>query len=165
MSLVGFKAKNHPQQIGLCGANDLVDDRALPSDAFEKLNARFNFTVDAAASQHNAKLPRFWSILESGLTASWKGERVYCNPPYSSIEPWVEKAWSETEAELVVILLPANRTDQGWWQKHIENRRDRFGSRLRVEFLAGRQCFISRGKTAVGPNERPRFGICLCIFN
>lgn len=95
MSLVGFKARNHPQQLALFGPDRSVDDRALPPEAFAKLNERFDFTVDAAASAHNAKLPRYYTIENSGLLASWAGERVYCNPPYSDLRPWVEKAWSE----------------------------------------------------------------------
>jgi phage N-6-adenine-methyltransferase len=161
MSLVGFKARNHPQQ----DAKPAVDDRALPAEDFARLHERFAFTVDAAAAPHNAKLPRFYSLANSGLEASWKGERVYCNPPYSNIAPWVQKAWAETAALLVVMLLPANRTEQRWWQTGIEPHRDRFGSPLRVEFLPGRMRFIATGTDRIVPNMRPPFGCCLCIWN
>jgi len=159
VSLVGFKARNHPQQI----AKPAVDDRALPPEEFAVLNARFNFTLDAAASPHNAKLPRFYTTEDDGLAQSWSGERVYCNPPYSNIRPWVEKANASTDAELIVMLLPANRTEQLWWQQLIEPHRDA-ARRLRVEFLPGRMRFIHAGKDVVGPNERPPFGCCLCIW-
>lgn len=71
--LVGFKAKNHPQQIRGLGGNDRVDDRALPAADFSALQARFQFTVDAAAAPHNAKLPKFWTRRNSGLTQPWGG--------------------------------------------------------------------------------------------
>lgn len=74
------------------------------------------------------------------------------------------KAWREISAELIVMLLPANRTEQGWWQEYIERFRDRPNSRLKVEFLPGRIRFIKPGKTVVGPNERPPFGCVLCIW-
>lgn len=164
MSLVGFKAKNHPQQVAGFGAKSHVDDRALPADYFAELHKRFRFTVDAAASAANSKLPRFYSTECCGLAASWAGERVYCNPPYSSIGPWVEKAWKESKAKLVVMLLPANRTEQKWWQVYIEPYRDRDNSRLRTEFLSGRLRFLKPGQDAVGPNERPPFGCVLCIW-
>lgn len=160
MSLVGFKAQNHPQQ----PRSDEVDDRALPQDAFDELNKRFAFTVDVAAAAHNAKLDRFYHRGNCGLSRSWAGERVYCNPPYSNITPWLVKAWREIGAELIVMLLPANRTEQGWWQEYIERFRDRPASRLKVEFLPGRIRFIKPGKTVVGPNERPPFGCVLCIW-
>lgn len=164
MSLVGFKAQNHPQQTRYAGSRRHVDDRALPKSDFDKLNVRFRFTLDAAASEANAKLPRYCTEQNSGLNASWAGERVYCNPPYSDIAPWCEKAWTETEAEVIVLLLPANRTEQRWWQMHIEPHRDRPSSRLKTEFLAGRLRFLKPGQTEIQPNERPPFGIVLCIW-
>jgi len=163
--LIGFKAQNHPQQTKYAGSRRHVDDRALPAVDFALLQSRFRFTIDVAAAQHNAKLPRFHSIENCGLEASWAGERVYCNPPYSDIRPWIIKAWRETEAELIVMLLPANRTEQRWWQDLIEARRDRNGSPLRVEFLSGRLRFLKPGQNVIGPNERPPFGCCLCIWS
>jgi phage N-6-adenine-methyltransferase len=170
MALSGFKAKSHPQQHQfLCGSTE-ADDRALPKAVFAELHARFRFTVDAAASIANAKLPRFWTEHENGLLKSWARERIYCNPPFSDIRPWIEKAWHEPLAELVVMLLPANRTEQGWWQDLVEPRRDRSHASkelgiLRTEFLAGRQRFIKPTKSEVGPNERPPFGCVLLIWN
>jgi hypothetical protein len=202
MSLVGFKAQNHRQQVGKRGPNPKVDDRATAPEVFGPLHERFGFTVDVAALPHNAKLPRYfgppgitsaaWRCMWDhpdecgaggcsgcehrrpaplgldGLAQSWAGERVWCNPPYSSIEPWVEKAREEvnrpgTPAELVVMLLPANRTEQGWWQRHIEP--ERRSHTLDVEFLPGRMRFIAHDAEAIKPNERPPFGVCLVIWD
>lgn len=162
MSLVGFRGKNHPQQVAVAGARLSVDDRATPPELFGPLHERFGFTLDACASPHNAKLPRYRSIEDDGLTTDWTGERVWCNPPYSNIRPWVEKA-ANSDAELVVMLLPANRTEQGWWQDLIEPVRDR-GGRCRVEFIRNRQRFIRADRSEIVPNERPPFGVCLVIF-
>jgi phage N-6-adenine-methyltransferase len=162
--LVKFKAKNHPQQTRYAGSNKNVDDRALPIEDFERLNERFAFTIDAASSIENRKLDRHWTVDDDALSKSWKGERVYCNPPFSHILPWIEKAWMETEASLIVLLLPANRTEQTWWQKGIEPYRDRIDSPLRVEFLPGRLRFLKPGQKAIQPNERPPFGCVLCIW-
>ena len=141
MSLVGFKAQNHPQQ----SVNPQVDDRETSSEVFDPLHERFGFTIDVAASERNAKLSRYYTREDDGLEQSWAGERVWLNPPYSSIEPWVSKATSEVMAvggaELVVMLLPANRTEQGWWQRGIEPLRDRPDGILRTEFLSGRLRF------------------------
>ena len=161
MSLVGFRAQNHPQQM----TRPDVDDRALPQADFAELQARFDFTVDAAAAAHNAKLPRYFTAEQNGLLQPWAGERVYCNPPYSDIRPWVAKAWREPRADLVVMLLPANRTEQAWWQDFVEPFRDRIGSRLRVEFMNGRRRFLKPGQTFIAANERPPFGVCLLIWS
>ncbi len=164
MSLVGFKARNHPQQVAKGGAKLAVDDMATPPELFDPLNERFGFTLDAAASEHNAKCRRYFSIEDDGLEQLWDDERVWCNPPYSNLEGWVTKACGE-RAELVVMLVPANRTEQRWWQRWIEPERDGrrpFGPR--VEFLPGRPRFIRYEDEVVRPNERPPFGCCLLIW-
>lgn len=160
---MSFISRNHPQQVGLRGALDPVDDRAITPEDFAPLNAEFRFTVDAAASDGNHRLPRYWTKERSGLEADWTGERVWCNPPYSNIMSWVEKAWNERFAEVVVMLLPANRTEQKWWQENIEPRRDR-ELRLTTRFLRGRMRFLAAGTTAIVPNMRPPFGCVLCIW-
>jgi phage N-6-adenine-methyltransferase len=158
---VGFKAQNHAQQVLVRGPRSHVDDRAITLGDFAPLNDRFAFTIDAAASPENAKLPRFWTIEDDALEQDWTGERIYCNPPYSSIEPWCEKA-HRGGAELVVMLLPANRTEQGWWQRQIEPQR-RAGL-IAVEFIQGRMRFLKPGQKHIRPNERPPFGCCLVIW-
>jgi phage N-6-adenine-methyltransferase len=161
VSLVGFKAQNHQQQLDVRGPRSHVDDRGTTPEVFDPLHERFGFTIDVAAAAHNAKLPRFYTAQDDGLAQSWEGERVWCNPPYSKIEPWVAKAWG-SGAELVVMLLPANRTEQGWWQRQVEP--GRLDGRLRVEFLPGRLRFLKPGQKNIGPNERPPFGCCLLIW-
>lgn len=166
MSLVGFRAQNHPQQV----ARPEVDDRAITWDDFKPLHERFQFTIDAAASHANARLERYWTTEDDALSQSWAGERVWCNPPYSNIEEWVVKAWDAWQgthecgvAELIVMLLPANRAEQGWWQCHVEPNRD-CGGVLRVEFLPGRMRF-DRPNAVISPKgDRPPFGCCLLIW-
>jgi phage N-6-adenine-methyltransferase len=162
MALVGFKARNHPQQQLFQGPRADVDERATPPEAFAVWHARFSFTVDAAALEYNAKLPRYWTPEDDGLKQDWTGERVWCNPPFSKIEPWVMKATS-SHADLVVMLVPANRTEQDWWQFHVEPYRDR-GDRLTVEFLRGRMRF-GLGGNAPLPDTRAPFGCCLLIWS
>lgn len=162
MSVVGFHARNHPQQVGKRGPNPAVDDRAITPSDFAPLHERFHFTIDAAASPQNARLPRYWTEEIDALTCTWRGERVWCNPPYSNIEPWVQKANGAWQAKLVVMLLPANRTEQGWWQRWVEPGR-RAGT-LDVEFLAGRMRFLNPGDDEIKPNARPPFGCCLVIW-
>ncbi len=159
MSLVGFKARNHPQQ----RANPKVDDRETPAEVFDPLHERFRFTLDACASEHNAKLARFHTVANDGLTASWRREVVWCNPPYSNIEPWLARA-PGSGAELVVYLLPANRTEQGWWQRWVEPRRDLADHAMTVEFLPGRLRFIAHDDDRIRPNARPPYGCCLIIW-
>lgn len=50
----------------------------------------------------------------SGLNMDWNFQIVYCNPPYSDILPWVEKATSVLVGR-VILLLPV-RTATSWWE-------------------------------------------------
>jgi phage N-6-adenine-methyltransferase len=182
MTLAGFKASNHPQQTSKRGAVDAVDDRGTDPAFLAGLEERFGqFTLDVAAAPHNAKAPRFYTLEDNGLGQVWAG-RVWCNPPYSDCGAWVRKAWHEwnwgienghgfakrhdmgQQPELIVMLLPANRVEQGWWQDHVEPYRDRPGSPLRVEFLRGRMRFERPGWTKPAKGDRPPFGCCLLIW-
>lgn len=189
MTLIGYRSANHPQQVEKRGKATNVDDRATHPGLFDDLNRRFGFTVDVAASAHNTKCARYFAdpdnqpharptslfedpiattsdaIAVDGLAHPWTSETVWCNPPYSDIALWVAKAWAEQPtANGIVMLLPANRTEQAWWQEQVEPFRDRVGSALTVEFLAGRLRFLKAGQNAIGPNERPPFGCCLLIW-
>lgn len=166
MSMAGFKAQNHPQQTAARGAKDQVDDRGTGLEYFGPWQQRFGFTLDVAAAEHNAKCARYFTREDDGLAQPWSGERVWCNPPYSDCGTWVRKAWAEWRAgaELIVMLLPANRVEQAWWQDYVEPFRDKPGSPLRVEFLRGRMRFDRPG-AVIGPKgDRPPFGCCLLVW-
>ena len=176
MTLVGFVAQNHPQQT----VKDAVDDRGTNAEFFAKMTERFGpFDLDVAAAPHNAKCERYYTTVEDGLHREWDARRVWCNPPYSNIGRWVEKAWVQWRLQdrltRIVMLLPANRTEQKWWQEHVEPFRDgreyrQCGSvsipahQFHVEFLPGRMRFDRPG-VVVGPKgDRPPFGCCLLIW-
>lgn len=109
------------------------DDSALrqlagtPRRVFEQLHSEYHFTVDAAALPFNAKLDRYWSPDDDGLSRDWVPERVWCNPPYDDIKPWAESA---KMALFAALLLPA-RTDRRWFQ----------GSGAETHFFVGRMAF------------------------
>lgn len=163
MSLVGYRGQNHPQQTDKRGALDEVDDRGTHPIHFAEFEAEFGpFTLDVAAAAHNAKCAAWFGRLEDGLAQSWAGHRVWCNPPYSDLAAWVEKAWREwPRTDGILMLLPANRPEQPWWQRWVEPHRDTQGSPLSVRFLPGRMRFV-RPNAVIGPKgDRPPFGCCL----
>lgn len=146
---------------------EVTDDRQTHPMHFADLDARHGpFTLDVAAAAHNTKCERYFDVDANGLEQDWSGERVWCNPPYSDIAPWVRKAWASYADTLgIAMLLPASRTEQQWWQLMIEPYRDRARSPLTVEFLPGRMHFLRPGQTAVGPGERPPFGCVLLVWS
>lgn len=113
-------------------------------------------TRDVAAAPHNAKCPRYFTRDDDGLAQSWAGERVWCNPPFSDLRPWVVKAWQESRGcPVIVMLLPANRCEQRWWQELVEPFRDRPGSPLRTTFLPGRPRFDLLTWEQLAPDPDP----------
>ncbi len=128
-----------------------------PPDLFAALNARFAFTLDAAASDANHKCPRYFTRESDGLAQPWTG-RVWINPPYGRcIRDWIRKAVQETDrqaAELVVVLVPA-RCDTQWWHDHVMKRAHE------VWFIRGRLSFTQPG--AAVPSQAP-FPVALIIF-
>lgn len=166
LSLARFRAKNHPQQSRRWGQDDSTDDRATHPLHFAEFEEQHGpFTLDVATAAHNAKCARYFTCEQDGLAQDWSGERIWCNPPYSDLGPWIRKAWeSWTATDGIVMLLPANRTEQSFWQLMVEPFRDRGGSPLSTEFLSGRMRFLKPGQTAVGPNQRPPFGCVLLVW-
>ena len=120
-------------------------DWETPRDLFDRVNAEYHFTLDAAANEVNAKCKNYYSIHENGLIQPWEGV-VWCNPPYGrQIGRWVEKAYlSWRGGAKVVMLLPA-RTDTKWFHEWIR-------PYARIEFLRGRVKFVGAEHNAPFPS-------------
>ncbi|EIN1265315.1 DNA methylase [Escherichia coli] len=88
------------------------DDWRTPYRLFRSLHQEFSFSMDGAATEHDALLPRFTDDIHN---QSWVGERVFCNPPYSDIPSFLLKA---AEADLAVFLIPY-RPHTTYWLRHI----------------------------------------------
>ena len=172
MSYSGAAPVNHPFQLTSRPASDDVDTRITPAEIFDPLHAAHRFTLDAAASATNARVPRFFDRSTDGLKQPWRCERVWCNPPFSALPAWVAKAWNETNpkglgrpgADVVVMLLPANRTEQPWWQKYVEPHRDQPNGRVQTHFVRRRRSFASEANPAGKFVGSPPFGLVLVTF-
>jgi DNA N-6-adenine-methyltransferase (Dam) len=91
-------------------------------------HADYGFTLDGASEPRNGLLP-LSSTAEEPI--DWKGHRVFCNPPWSNIRPFVELA---VLADLAVLLVPA-RTNSRWFHRALD-----LGAEVR--FFAGRPSFV-----------------------
>jgi phage N-6-adenine-methyltransferase len=163
---VSFVARNHPQQVGVSGAVDDVDDRRTPAEFFASLNEEHAFTIDVASNAQNHKLARWFDKESNGLAQPWTNEVVWCNPPFSDLASWVKKALYEVRhgCRKVVMLLPANRSEQGWWQDLIEPVRDR-GLGVTTRNIRGRLKFGNAGgRIEAKKGATPPFGCVLVIF-
>lgn len=69
-----------------------TDEWATPQEFFDALNKEFRFNLDPCADKKNAKCKNFFTKKQDGLMQSWKGKRIFCNPPYGRvIGDWVKK--------------------------------------------------------------------------
>lgn len=50
-----------------------TDEWSTPQSFFDKLNAEFDFNLDAAATDENHKCSRYFTAKEDGLTQNWGG--------------------------------------------------------------------------------------------
>lgn len=127
---------------------DRPQDWRTPMSLFRELEKRFGrggFTLDAAASADNTLCGRYFDEAANALQRPWAG-RVFCNPPYRHILPWVVKASDEVadgRAEVVVMLLPA-RMGALWFDTA-----ERLG---RIHRIRGRVAF-ERGGARSAPFE------------
>lgn len=88
---------------GLNGVhNGGSDSYGTPIELFESLDAEFKFTIDAAANKFNALCDRYWTEEDDALKQDWKGEVVFCNPPYSRAGEFLAKAKEAKTAVMVV---------------------------------------------------------------
>lgn len=95
-------------------------DWQTPQGFFDLVNEEFDFTLDAAASSHNAKCENYYTEEVDALSLAWRGT-VWCNPPYGrTIGDWVKKGYDEAQrhGSTVVMLIPA-RTDTAYWHDYV----------------------------------------------
>lgn len=118
--------------------------------------------LDVAACLEAHVAPKYLTKADNGLLHAWWG-RVWCNPPWSNIGPWVKKAWSEWDrprrvVKVIGVLLPSTRTDLEWWHEHVEPHRDRPGSPLHTRFLPTRLKYGKPGDLQAKKQGQPEFG-------
>ena len=121
---------------GLMSSN--TNEWATPIKFFEELNKEFNFTLDPCSTHENAKCEKHYTIKENGLIQDWKGETVFCNPPYGrEIKKWVQKCYEEhiKNNTTIVMLIPA-RTDTRYFHDYI------YKKCTEIKFIRGRIKFV-----------------------
>lgn len=107
---------------------------ATPQSFFDALNREFSFTLDPCSTHENAKCEKHYTKEDDGLSQSWGGEVVFCNPPYGRELPkWVKKCYEESSHATIVMLIPA-RTDTSYFHDYIYHKAE-------IRFIRGRLKF------------------------
>ena len=137
------------------------DTWATPQYIFDWLNNIYNFNVDLCASAENYKYMNYFSKDFNALDRSWLSRDNartvgFCNPPYSDISPWIDKAISEAENGFTTVMLI--ETPNG--QKHYKQL---FEKATSITFITGRLAFYNPHlKKHVSGNTR---GSCVVEFS
>lgn len=135
------------------------EDWGTPRAFFNKLDAEFHFTLDAAASAENHKCADYFSKEKDAFIGKWESDRdwgngtVWCNPPYGrDIARWIKKAHGAALQGATVVMLLPSRTDTKWFHELL------YGVKwVEIRFIKGRLTF--EGAPAPAP-----FPSMLAIF-
>jgi hypothetical protein len=94
------------------------DDHYTPKWLFDKMDVSFD--MDVASPPEGIpyiKAKRYLSQKENGLVTEWAGF-IWCNPPYSNVEPWVKKMKKHRNG---IMLLPMVKS---FWRLEVWNDAD-----------------------------------------
>ena len=91
------------------------DDYWTPKWLFDALGLVFDIDV-ACPPEGPAHTPckRFFTQADDGLAQPWEG-RVFMNPPFSKVTPWVHK-WLEHANEIAVLPFARSKWCNDVWQ-------------------------------------------------
>jgi site-specific DNA-methyltransferase (adenine-specific) len=135
-----------------------------PKDLFNKLKKKYNFKLDAAATQKNALCENYFTIQNDALIQDWyQYKSIFLNPPYGrAISKFIKKAYEESLKGCVVVCLIPARTDT----KYMHNYCFKYG---KVEFIMGRLKFTNRLRTPYNGSSNFKispapFPSCIVVF-
>lgn len=162
------------------------DTRDTPADLYAELVTLYGrpFEIDVCACHSNTKVPACYYTRDGlasngavvrpgvdGMSGRWPAD-WFCNPPFSEIGRWVERAWLANQPGL--MLLPNSKGEQPWWQELVEPFRDgrppRDGAlmRLATHYLPTRRRFLKDGQPILsaktGKVGSPGFGLVALVW-
>jgi phage N-6-adenine-methyltransferase len=131
------------------------DGWRTPKPIIDWLNRIYQFDYDTACTDENALTAKIWRGRADGdaLSCEWIGV-LYCNPPYSDVTPWVEKAISSAERGATVVMLIPSPNGEAYHAKALRHAK-------RLILINGRIAFINADGKPVSGNSR---GSCIYVF-
>lgn len=139
---------------------DIRDLWATPQWLFDYFNEIYKFDLDAAANDINHKCDNYLTLENDGTVEEheWICESaVWCNPPYSDPQPWIEKAINESSlGVLSVMLLPCDPSTE-WF--HLASK-----SASKIYILTGGRVQFVRADTGEEQRGNPK-GSVLFVFD
>lgn len=131
------------------------DSWRTPKQVFEWLDRVYRFDHDTACTDENALKKPVWLGRHDrdALASVWAG-KVFCNPPYSDISPWVDKAIESAQSGATTVMLIPSPNGESYHAKALR-------SAKRLLLINGRLAFINSAGKPVSGNNR---GSCLYVF-
>lgn len=153
------------------------DTRSTTWELFYEIEGRLGvtFDLDVCTTSKLAKCSNYYTLdgpdPRDGLIEPWEGN-VFCNPPFSHVGAWVDKAWKEhlrDQDRVICLIVPSNRTEQPWWQEHVEPYRDAPRQhQLKTINLPRRRLFNDENDQPIlnkyGKVGSPEFGTTLLVW-
>ena len=133
------------------------DSWSTPQYLFDWLNSIYKFDIDLCADSENKKCDYWYGVEDDALTFRWNHLNTgFCNPPYSSIKPWVKKAIEEVSNGFTTVMLIPTPNGESYYK-------DVFDHAKSITFITGRIAFYNPHlKKLVGGNTR---GSCVVEFS
>ena len=109
------------------------DECYTPKWVFDALGLTFDLDV-ASGNNENIVVPaiRRYTIEDNGLESEWSG-RVWMNPPFSKITPWIQKFMNHKNGICLVPLSSNGRWVNTMWE-----------SGAAVTYLPANMAFVTR---------------------
>tara|TARA_R110000851_G_scaffold229501_1_gene382185 strand:- start:44 stop:547 length:504 start_codon:yes stop_codon:yes gene_type:complete len=127
---------------------EIKDLWQTPIEIFKSLDLEFDFTCDVASSKENTLCSVHIDEKQNALAIDEWSSSNWCNPPYSNIGPWVDKAIEQHSLGNTTVMLVPSDTSVKWFK-------NAFMSCSEVRFITGRISFINAGtgKAVSGNNK------------
>ena len=122
-------------------------DYTTPRKLMGEIAHRFGitFTFDLAASAENHRCDEWMDVENDALSVNWEsilqGGVGWLNPPFRSVDPWMEKCKVESCLGARIISLTLASLGTGWYRNHVEGEAMSLILRERVVFEGQRDPF------------------------
>jgi phage N-6-adenine-methyltransferase len=100
--------------------SSITDEWSTPPEFVRPLaDAVGGFDLDPASGAEQSPIAnQTYTETDDGLSQSWFGS-VWCNPPYSEMQDWTQKAIKESQRDDTDLILYLCKGDSStdWWQE------------------------------------------------